>query len=111
MCGISGFYLFREKLDPSKLLMKMTDVVTHRGPDSEGYFYSDLKNHNYFLGSRSRNDFLNLSPFKGLFLGHRRLSIIDLTQSGTQPLQKHELTLVFNGEIYNYLELKEELKS
>jgi asparagine synthase (glutamine-hydrolysing) len=109
MCGISGFYLFREKLDPSKLLMKMTDVVTHRGPDSEGYFCSDLKNHNYFLGSHSRNDFLNLSPSKGLFLGHRRLSIIDLTESGTQPLKKHELTLVFNGEIYNYLELKEEL--
>lgn len=85
MCGICGFT--GEILDREKLLKNMTDVITHRGPNSEGFFSTE-----------------NIS------MGFRRLSIIDL-DDGNQPLYNEDKTLVltFNGEIYNYKELREEL--
>src|SRR5690606_18909781 len=49
------------------------------------------------------------NPKKGVFLGHTRLSIIDLTPSGNQPMSKHGYTITFNGEIYNYIEIRDEL--
>jgi len=89
MCGIAGFYhLERDKTSRPDLLKRMTDTLIHRGPDGEGYFQEGQ-----------------------VALGHRRLAIIDL-QSGQQPMyrQNRELVLVFNGEIYNYLELRDDLK-
>lgn len=85
MCGICGFT--GEILDREKILKNMTDVITHRGPNSEGFFSTE-----------------NIS------MGFRRLSIIDL-DDGNQPLYNEDKTLVltFNGEIYNYKELREEL--
>src|SRR5205823_6764225 len=89
MCGISGF-VNREPDRPADeaLLRKMTDVIVHRGPDGAGYFLE--------------------GP---VALGHRRLSIIDLSQNGAQPMQNEDgkVTVTFNGEIYNYLSLREEL--
>ncbi len=87
MCGICGFT--GEVLDRDKTIKQMTEVITHRGPDSDG-FYSD----------------------KYISMGFRRLSIIDL-DSGHQPIYNEDKTLVltFNGEIYNYKELREELKA
>ena len=89
MCGITGIFHF----DPSRnanesLLRKMTDTLSHRGPDGEGYF---CKNN--------------------IGLGHRRLSIIDLS-TGDQPMfnEDKSIAIIFNGEIYNYVELKDELK-
>ncbi len=85
MCGICGFTGKPENRED--VIRRMTDVITHRGPDSEG-FYSD--------------DFISM--------GFRRLSIIDL-QAGHQPIYNEDKTLVltFNGEIYNYKALKKEL--
>lgn len=90
MCGIAGFIHFNEQqAADAGLLKKMTDCIAYRGPDGEGAF---LKNN--------------------VALGHRRLSIIDLS-TGDQPMLSHDgkKTLVFNGEIYNYIELRDELKS
>lgn len=90
MCGIAGIlHLDRERTAQAGPLQRMTDVIHHRGPDGEGHF---LKGN--------------------LGLGHRRLSIIDL-HSGDQPMFSDDghLAIVFNGEIYNYVELREELRS
>ena len=85
MCGIVGIFQSNQCVE-GELLKKMTDVVQHRGPDDFGYY---------------------LNPEKNLGLGFRRLSIIDL-QKGHQPLSNEEGTIwiIFNGEIYNFLELK-----
>lgn len=90
MCGIAGLLHY----DPTRrvdgdMLRRMTRAVSHRGPDGEGYYENG-----------------------NVGLGHRRLAIIDLS-TGNQPMYSADMTLalVFNGEIYNYLELKDELKS
>lgn len=85
MCGLCGFT--GEIVDRDQVLENMTEVITHRGPDSKG-FYADEK----------------------ISMGFRRLSIIDLDQ-GSQPIYNEDKTLVlmFNGEIYNYKQLRQEL--
>lgn len=85
MCGICGFT--GEVLDREKTIHNMTEVITHRGPDSDGFFQDDY-----------------------ISMGFRRLSIIDL-EAGHQPIYNEDKTLVltFNGEIYNYKELRQEL--
>ncbi len=90
MCGISGFTDFNKKTDRS-ILEKMNRIMAHRGPDGEGY---GMYNH----------------PEAAVGLGHRRLSIIDLTEGGSQPKVFENLYLTFNGEIYNYEEIKKELE-
>ncbi len=86
MCGIVGF-ASKEK-NKKQIIKKMADRIKHRGPDGEGYYTDDF-----------------------VALGHRRLSIIDLA-AGSQPMYNEDETkvIVFNGEIYNYIELKDELK-
>ena len=85
MCGICGFT--GDIANKTKIIENMTDLIIHRGPDSAGYFAD-----------------------KNIAMGFRRLSIIDLG-GGKQPIYNEDNTLVltFNGEIYNYKELKEEL--
>ena len=90
MCGISGFVDFDKKTDLS-VLEKMTRVLAHRGPDGEGYG-------------------IYHSPHATLGLGHRRLSIIDLSEGGSQPQAFQSLHITFNGEIYNYAEIKKRLQ-
>ena len=82
MCGIVGFAPVKE--NGAEILKQMMDRIAHRGPDGEGQFVDEY-----------------------VALGHRRLSIIDLA-GGTQPMATEHLVVVFNGEIYNYLELKKE---
>jgi len=84
MCGITGFSWKDEKL-----LKTMTDALSHRGPDQSGYF---VDSH--------------------VSLGHRRLSIIDLSEKGKQPMhtKDNDLGIVFNGEIYNFQDLRKELE-
>ncbi|HRO25860.1 MAG TPA: asparagine synthase (glutamine-hydrolyzing) [Luteimonas sp.] len=87
MCGIAGFVHSGDEV----ILRRMTDRIAHRGPDADG-----------FLTDRER----------GVFLGHRRLSILDIA-GGTQPMTTADgrFSIVFNGEIYNFLELRSELKT
>ena len=87
MCGISGIInLNSGEVDQNQLKI-MNDLVAHRGPDGEG-FYVD----------------------SNIGFGHRRLSIIDLTAQGNQPMHYMDnLTITYNGEIYNYIEIKEKL--
>jgi len=88
MCGFAGF---TGRLDQAEeIIKKMTDRITHRGPDMEGSFCGDR-----------------------VTLGFRRLSIIDLSEAGAQPMQAEngDFVIVFNGEIYNFMQLREELCS
>lgn len=86
MCGICGFT--GEVLDRDEVIKRMTDVITHRGPDSSGVYAGD-----------------------GVTMGFRRLSIIDVGNTGDQPIYNEDrtLALTFNGEIYNYQDLRKEL--
>jgi len=90
MCGIAGILNFDNKAVDGSLIKKACDVLRHRGPDDEGYFVD--------------------GP---MGLGHRRLSIIDLSDAGHQPMANEDKTLwlTFNGEIYNYSELTAQLKA
>jgi asparagine synthase (glutamine-hydrolysing) len=91
MCGIAGFVSFdgHDRAAAGARVKRMADTLIHRGPDAEGFFVDDFA-----------------------ALGHRRLSIIDLT-GGQQPMPalRGQLQIVFNGEIYNFLDLKRELES
>ena len=90
MCGISGFIDFTKKTDQG-ILEKMNRIMAHRGPDGEGY---GIYNSNAAT----------------VGLGHRRLSIIDLTEGGSQPQTFGSLHITFNGEVYNYAEIKKTLE-
>ena len=87
MCGFVG--IINKSNQPKtqlSLLKKMADTIGHRGPDDEGHLIDDR-----------------------VALYHKRLAIIDLV-SGRQPMTSGEVTIVFNGEIYNYIELRQSLK-
>src|SRR6218665_12923 len=88
MCGIAGFYSFDKKFSEAEL-QEMTCSIAHRGPDAHGYFMDDVAG-----------------------LGHRRLSIIDLSDSANQPMYSSDnrYVMVYNGEVYNYREIATELK-
>jgi asparagine synthase (glutamine-hydrolysing) len=90
MCGIVAVLNFDRAAIDSQRLRAMRDVLHHRGPDDEGLFVE--------------------GP---VGLGHRRLSIIDLSETGRQPMSNEDgsIQVVFNGEIYNYLELTQDLKA
>ena len=90
MCGISGFIDFNKKSDKN-ILKSMTDVLHHRGPDDSGYLFEELASCN-------------------LGFGHRRLSILDLSKHGHQPMFYDDLVITYNGEIYNFAEIKLELE-
>lgn len=95
MCGIAGFFALSKDIEARKgshLLQSMTDAIAHRGPDADGA-WSDAE--------------------QGVFLGHRRLSILDLSPAGAQPMVSHDgrYVTVFNGEIYNAQSLASLLKA
>lgn len=87
MCGLAGFVGRGDR----GILQRMTDAIRHRGPDAEGHW---------------------VDADRGIHLGHRRLSIVDLS-GGTQPMwtRDESLGVIFNGEIYNHVELRAELKA
>ncbi len=111
MCGITGTaWTTREKNISPDVLKRMTDVLEHRGPDDAGGYHSDVSGKSFlFNDERAHADFNPASDI-GAALGHRRLSIIDLG-TGHQPLSNEDssIWIVFNGEIYNYQELRKEL--
>ncbi len=99
MCGITGFSLKKDFLESEiisqekliKLLKRSSQLISHRGPDDQG-------------------SFMNFKS--GIGLAHRRLSILDTSPNGKQPMHhtKNEISIIFNGEIYNFLELKAKLE-
>lgn len=91
MCGITGI-ISKGEIDLNEL-KEMTDSIAHRGPDDSGYFIHKMDS--FFVG-----------------LGHRRLSIIDLDVRSKQPFynSNNDIALIYNGEIYNYIELKKDLE-
>jgi asparagine synthase (glutamine-hydrolysing) len=88
MCGFVGFADAKQDIDKIKTINDMMDTIKHRGPDSGDFFTDDR-----------------------VTLGFRRLSIIDLSNEGSQPMfnEDKSIVLVFNGEIYNYQEIREDL--
>lgn len=90
MCGIAGIFHLNGAPASSVILKRMTDKIAHRGPDGEGHYVDGPTG-----------------------LGHRRLAIIDLSPAGHQPMQTSDaaLVLTYNGEIYNFKELRTELES
>lgn len=104
MCGICGIKYFSEKKVPFDLLSQMTNTLYHRGPDDEGYFV----NHKH---EDQSNKWKFIKGTGNVGLGHRRLSIIDLS-SGHQPLSNEDnsIWITYNGEIYNFKELRGDLE-
>ena len=95
MCGILGFLTPKaEDIPELEVLRAMRETLVHRGPDDQGEFVRSLKGGGPFV-----------------YMGHRRLSIIDLA-GGHQPLSNEDETVwvTFNGEIYNFIELREKLE-
>lgn len=90
MCGITGFVDFSKK-STSDTLKKMTNALTHRGPDDSGHEVFD-------------------TPAAAVGFGQRRLSILDLSPLGHQPMHFGDLVVNFNGEIYNFKEIRKELE-
>jgi asparagine synthase (glutamine-hydrolysing) len=92
MCGIAGIINFRGNAVEPAEISRLTNLLAHRGPDGEG---------TWFNGNRS------------IAFGHRRLAIIDPGPGGYQPMLSADgrYVIIFNGEIYNFLELRRELKA
>ncbi len=90
MCGISGLIDFKNS-STKEILEKMTDILHHRGPDDSGYYFEQLNSCQ-------------------IGLGHRRLSILDLSPLGHQPMMYNNFIITYNGEIYNFQEIKADLE-
>ncbi|MBE7509912.1 MAG: hypothetical protein HS118_06935 [Bacteroidia bacterium] len=90
MCGIAGIISFSDKPVSSEQLISMSETLRHRGPDGDGVWINAEKN---------------------VGLVHRRLAIIDLSDAAAQPMHYNDrYTIVYNGEIYNYIELRKNLE-
>ena len=91
MCGISGLIVDKNKIDFNSISLTLSNEIKHRGPDGKG------------------NEIIGLEGNNILSLIHRRLAIIDTSQTGHQPMQcniKNKNWIIFNGEIYNFRKLK-----
>lgn len=90
MCGIAGIFNLNEAPASEPLIKKITSILNHRGPDGEGFFVEN-----------------------NIALGHKRLAILDLSSKGSQPMfsKNNDWVIVFNGCIYNFIELRNELRS
>src|SRR5687768_14780907 len=91
MCGIAGIISPNQNTVSRDRLQKMTEAIKHRGPESDGFW---------------------ISKTGTVGFGHRRLSIIDLSPAGAQPMHYMDrYSITYNGELYNYIELRDDLKS
>lgn len=121
MCGIAGIFNLDGQLINKSSLNKMTKIIQHRGPDDEGFLLINTKtqkvnpcHHDDTIDSiKKQTDNLFNNFTANLGFGFRRLSILDLTEKGHQPMSNDDGTLwiVYNGEIYNYIELRDELSN
>ena len=129
MCGITGIMSLDGTAVDRNLLLKMTSLLSHRGPDDEGYLFTNIDTGKHVVAGGKdtpQNVYssnLSYSPkvtiqksgdnLYNLALGHRRLSILDLSAAGHQPMSNESgsIWLVHNGEVYNYVEIRDELRS
>lgn len=88
MCGIAGIFGMNDRQKAGIIVQRMNDKIAHRGPDDQGIYVDDM-----------------------VALGHRRLAILDLSPAGHQPMKSEDnnLEIIFNGEIYNFMEIRESL--
>lgn len=126
MCGIAGIISKTNQIALKDTIWSMSQALKHRGPDGEGFsFFSGgqsvpvYSNETPILNKNNQNFLFNPTSYIGdisgefiLALAHRRLSIIDLSETGHQPMCdiQGDYWITFNGEIYNYIELREQLK-
>lgn len=117
VCGLTGVVKFNKKLENYNYYRYFLNSVSHRGRDDEGYIAMNTSNRSTLkmFGKYSVNKSLSqnieesdITPYNVL-LHHNRLSIIDLTQNGHQPMYFKGKWIIFNGEIYNYIEIRTEL--
>ena len=127
MCGIAGFIAGPGRLLSNEIIYKMGSLINHRGPDDEGFVI--LKSHDQLIQLGGDNTpyevwdtfteyrpIAKITSYLGdtsiMALGHKRLSILDLSPAGHQPLSysSGRFWIVFNGEIYNYAEIRRELE-
>lgn len=117
MCGISGFIRFKDRAG-AEVLQGMTNAIRHRGPDDEGYaLVADGRITSYtaedsVAEAKYNFPYILTAPAASIGMGFRRLSILDLSYCGHQPMLSVDgnIVLTFNGEIYNYKELRKELQ-
>ncbi|MEI6021094.1 MAG: asparagine synthase (glutamine-hydrolyzing) [Bacteroidota bacterium] len=127
MCGIAGIILKNnQSFNAIEKIIQLSEAIKHRGPDGEGFLVA-TKQANYPCNNSTNHAFSAILPYSPnnnilslkqndaihLVIAHRRLSIIDLTESGHQPLcdTEKKYWITYNGELYNYLELKKELQN
>jgi asparagine synthase (glutamine-hydrolysing) len=106
MCGIFGVINFNGQPVDKEKVLSARDILAHRGPDDAGIYYSTL---NSSTPNSSTSNYLTTNKLTNIALAHRRLSIIDLSPAAHQPMTTEDgrYTIVFNGEIYNYVELSQ----
>lgn len=129
MCGISALFAISSCVEMASIF-SMTESIRHRGPDDEGYLiikadsndtpvcasgpstHQEVIASNFPYSPKSHIDAYHQYPLT-VAMGHRRLSIVDLSPAGHQPMCSEEklLWIIFNGEIYNYIEIRHELES
>jgi len=127
MCGIAGFVAKYGNPLPNNSVLRMTDLIFHRGPDDEGYIFLSTDKSIRVAGGKSTPPAVWETPteyrpsveagdyshqYSLLAFGHRRLSILDLSPGGHQPMsyKNGQYWIVFNGEIYNYRDIRHELE-
>lgn len=117
MCGITGYYSFHKSISSTNIL-EMNQAIRHRGPDDEGFWMYSNGEGASFSGNDSTQKIKEQFPVlkeknSNIALGFRRLSIIDLSEKGHQPMlsKNEQIIITFNGEIYNFKKLRKELES
>jgi asparagine synthase (glutamine-hydrolysing) len=113
MCGITGIVALNGRPVDLRVLQRMNDVQAHRGPDGQGFAISWAESNGFCSAFLRHTDQGRSAPPARVALGHRRLAILDLSERGLQPMSAAAsgAWIVFNGEIYNHLELRAELES
>lgn len=128
MCGIAGLYHLKRQPVPAHCLKGMCDAIAHRGPDDEGAVFFSVRNEPYKAegywveksserrATRNQQEWEQLLRGNGEFnlaLGHRRLSIIDVSPAGHQPMSNRAngIWITYNGEVYNFQQLRAELEA
>lgn len=113
MCAIAGIYSLKGRPLKAQVLSRMNGLMKHRGPDGQGYLLVDtqLNKFKYYAQPEEMNCASGNGLNTDLALAHRRLSIIDLSEAGRQPMcsEDGQIWVVCNGEIFNYVELREDL--